>query len=564
MKLYQFLLILSIIVFTSCKKEYTNNATILKAAALMNTDAVEAQRLLKSIEKPKKLSNCDYAAWCLHYNQVLFKLQTPPISDRLIRLALEYYKGTGMYKYEGLSYFLLGYASENQNKFDDTMEAYLEAVRLLKLANDYNMLGLTYYRIAKLNRMDENYPKAIENFKKSRLNFHYAQNHKNEAYSFREIANTMLIANNSIDSIVYFMNKARKLALQNKDTANYYDASYYLGVTILAKKMNYKFAKELILGACIFNDNSSYYFNKLSIVYSKLNMADSAMYYYNKAIADTTNMYATNITAIFTQDSLHIFNKENAYLAGVYAERLNGNYYKALENYYFYQEFHDKAFDATQKGILHKINNRYNLNEINSENAKLKIANRNKIIIIIILLVVGILVVLKLKTTQLTKKKELLELQIENDKILFEIEKKRMLLLSKLQNKMEGFIRFEHVKFKLPKETDLQKKQLRDISKHFILTKEEWQLYIDEVNLIFNHHIDILTQRFPTISLTDKIVIALISLRVDITNVSIILDMNKNTIYRRRNTIKERLNIEASCDLDKWILNDIEKHLEVH
>ena len=91
----------------------------------------------------------------------------------------------------------------------------------------------------------------------------------------------------------------------------------------------------------------------------------------------------------------------------------------------------------------------------------------------------------------------------------------------------------------------------------FVLTEVEWQSYIDEVNLIFNNFIEKLSLDFPTITIADKIVIALITLQLDITSTCSILGINKNTMYRRRNTIKERLNLDKSVDLEEWLLEKV-------
>ena len=138
-----------------------------------------------------------------------------------------------------------------------------------------------------------------------------------------------------------------------------------------------------------------------------------------------------------------------------------------------------------------------------------------------------------------------------------EIEKRRLSLFAKLQSRIESTIRFEELKLRLPKDSGLKSSCMDEMLQQFVLTEEEWQSYIDEVNLIFNNFIEKLSIDFPTITIADKIVIALITLQLDITSTCSILGINKNTMYRRRNTIKERLSLDKSVDLEEWLLEKV-------
>jgi len=91
--------------------------------------------------------------------------------------------------------------------------------------------------------------------------------------------------------------------------------------------------------------------------------------------------------------------------------------------------------------------------------------------------------------------------------------------------------------------------------KQSVLNESEWQSYIDEVNIIFNSQLETLSDKFTSITSSDKIVMALILLQLDITDSCTILGLNKNTMYRRRNTIKERLELDKSINLENWLFD---------
>ena len=90
-----------------------------------------------------------------------------------------------------------------------------------------------------------------------------------------------------------------------------------------------------------------------------------------------------------------------------------------------------------------------------------------------------------------------------------------------------------------------------------MLTESVWQHYIDEVNCLFDNRIVSLQKKYIHLSQNDLIVIALVCLKVSIVDSFVLLDMNKNTMYVRRKTIKKRLDLGADVDLDKWIFKNI-------
>jgi hypothetical protein len=76
---------------------------------------------------------------------------------------------------------------------------------------------------------------------------------------------------------------------------------------------------------------------------------------------------------------------------------------------------------------------------------------------------------------------------------------------------------------------------------------------IYEVNKLFDNKIERLKQEIPELTPTDLIVIALICLKVNISDACVLLDMTSNTMYVRRKTIKKRLELHADTDLEEWL-----------
>jgi len=534
-------MLLFCVLITSCNTKYTNHPTILRAETIMSTSPKEAMKLLLTVPNPDELPASDYAAWCLQYIRALNKQDSTIKSDSLIQIAINYYEDTSLYSYRGISHYLLGCIYENRHETQAAMTEFKKAEsEFLKIKAD-NHLALVYYHFGFLYSEDEYLEKALQNFKLSQIYFHRAKNYNNEAYAYREMAICIDNTGQNINYVMYFYKKAQRLAEQAKDTVNYLDVTAALANTLITKTDRYKTAKNYLLHAYKYYDESPYYYNMLSMTYSKLNMPDSAHYFLEKALADTTTLEK----------------KVETFLAGAYAEKASGNYIKSL-NYCLKYDYCRNLFIAkTRQAQLYRIDKQYNIIKKNVENAQLKIAYRNMIIYVGLMIVLVLLTIVFLLSIQKKRRTEQINHQLERERLLAEIEKRRLSLFAKLQSRIESTIRFEELKLRLPKDSGLKSGCMDEMLNQFVLTEVEWQSYIDEVNLIFNNFIEKLSLEFPTITIADKIVIALITLQLDITSTCSILGINKNTMYRRRNTIKERLNLDKSVDLEEWLVEKV-------
>jgi len=526
---------------SSCNKQYTHHPVILKAESIMPISPKEATKLLKTIPNPEKLSEADYAAWCLQYIRSLNKQDSTIKSDSLIHIAINYYEGTSLYSYRGISHYLLGCIYENRHETQAAMTEFKKAEsEFLKIKAD-NQLALVYYHFGFLYSKDEYLEKALQNFKLSQQYFHRAKNNNNEAYAYREMAICMDNTGRDINSVMHFYKLAQRLAQQAKDTINYLDITASLANTLIIKTKDYQTAKNYLLESYHYYEGAGYYNNMLSMAYAKLNMPDSAQYYFQKALPDTITLK----------------NKVETFLAGAYVEKACGNYIKSLNYCLKYDENRNLFIAKTRQAQLYRIDKQYNVNKKNIENAQLKITNRNMIIYVGLMIVLVLLGIVFLLSIQKKRRDEHINHQLERERLLAEIEKRRLSLFAKLQSRIESTIKFEELKLKLSNGNELKSNYMDEMLNQFVLTEVEWQSYIDEINLIFNNFIEKLSFDFPTITIADKIVIALITLQLDITSTCSILGINKNTMYRRRNTIKERLNLDKAVDLEEWLLEKV-------
>jgi hypothetical protein len=246
------------------------------------------------------------------------------------------------------------------------------------------------------------------------------------------------------------------------------------------------------------------------------------------------------------------------YLAGAYLARNQGDgklAFNYLEKAY---EKRDSIFQKKIRSQLYQIDKQYDLSKKEEENTKLRIGNRNSIIVITLLLLIVLMISVVILSIKNQHKKKLAIYTHEKQQLEFEVQlkqiennQKRELLLSRLHNRIDNTLRINQLKLDIlnpDKQTDF----LKEISSQSMLEKE-WQYYIDELNQLYDGKLISLSQKFPSITQSDLVVIALICLKIDITDCCSLMNMNINTLYVRRKRIKKHLGLNKDENLEDWI-----------
>ena len=535
-------LILICIFLVSCRAHYTNNDKILRAEALLNTSPDSALQLLTSIPHPAKLPRADYAAWCLHYTHARYKLYMDIPSDSLIRISVDYYDNSHLYLQSGTAWYLLGCILQIQQKNKAAMQAYKQAEKSLNNTAEKKLKGLVDFKIGYIYTIEELFNQSLYYYKKSLDFFIRSNNIKYQAYTYRQISDIYYQLNYPFDQVIHYSTLALKLSLESGDLTNYYSILSRQGE--LYNNFDYKRSKEYLLqGYRFLPAQRSELAAFLSVVYSKLNKPDSARYYLHISMADTNDTKSKTLK----------------YMAGAYVAKGEGNQnlaFKYMEKAYLNR---DSDFQKNIHSQLYRIDKQYDLTQKERENEHLIIANRNKVIMIGVLLIMFLMAVIILLLLSIREKKNQAEYLIEKQSLEYdikakevEIEQKRNLLISKLQNKAENTLRFNRVKLGISKQENLES-FIEEIIRQSILTGTEWQYYIDEINIIFKNKITILSDINSDLTQSDFIIIALICLGLDVFDSCKLLNMTLSTMYTRRKRIKKRIGLNSDIDLDKWI-----------
>ena len=530
-----------ILVLNACGKRKSNNSHILQKEKLLLCYPDSALKLMPEIEKNRKLSPVDNAALQLLKAYALFLSDDSCVRVKPAYDALEYYKGSGLAREEGLAYFLYGHALLENNEIDQGVIELKKSLNILANTHEYNLIGLANYYIGYNYSLDAMYEKALHRLKLAAIYFEHANEKVNMAYAYREIANAFDLGRYPVDSALVYFDKAGSLLLAESDTSGFQDVKFYKAITLLNRTHRFSEAKQNILEVYRYFDNDSYYHNKLSYAYARCGMADSSMYYYKISLQDTTN----------------IFSKMAVNMAGAYAFMESGDYKKAVKSFIEYEINKTKVFDQAQKSRIYRIDKGFDLSEKEKENATLRTNQRNMLLQFAVLTILVLVLVFAFLINNQRRKNEQIQYLVERRRLLENMEQKRIVLLAKIQARIDNILRINKMEAKLRHGILDGKSFVDEMLLNSVLPEPEWSTYISEIDMICNHHITALANKYPALTVADKIVIALTSLKIDITDSCAILGMNKNTMYRRRNTIKERLGLDKNIDFETWILEQI-------
>lgn len=541
-------LVVIVALFNSCRSDYTENKTILKAEELLDTSPDSAYSLLISIKHPEKLPKADYAAWCLQYTYAQDRLHKEIKSDSLIQIAISYYSSGNLAKYSGTAWYLLGSIHNAHNQKEKAIFAFKKAEDILKETNENRLKGLVAFNIGYTDMQDQLYSHSLDYFRESLKYFELAGDNKRKAYAYREIGNMYKQLSYPFDSVFHCLNLAAKLSKEVGDSLNYYDILISQGKLLLEKDA-YRSKEYILKGYKHFPEYNPFYAAYLAKAYSGLDMQDSALYYLRISLADTSN---TPYRIIGLHAAALIFRSKGDYKAA----------------YHYLDKAHtlrDSTYQQNMRSQLYRIDRQYDVAQKEHENAQLKIYNRNMAIGIALLMIAGLTTVIVFLLINNQHKKKHAINATEKQRLKYESEttqirnaQKRALLDVRLHNKIDNTLKFN--KFK----RGYQQKEkveafIQDLAQQSIIAEKEWAGYVDEVDELFENGITKMKSEYKELTIADLIVIALISLQVSITDACNLLDMTKNTMYTRRGTIKKRLKLNEDTNLEKWISDYLPK-----
>ncbi len=314
-----------------CKK---NPVIEQQLATVENLSLDSSYNFLKSIRiedisQPK--AKADYA---LLYTEVCFKKMLPVTSDFLINIAIDYYQTKEDPVKLAKAYYYKSKIIGLSDSIQKATQFLLKAEQYALEANDERILGLVYSALGTVYIKQFIPDKALSYFRKARQKFKATNDSVNATYLLGYIARSYLNLNQTDSSLHYYL-EAKSEALQRNDKQCVVYINQCLIPFYLDKQETQK-AKDLILDTYYENRNKFLYYYGLADCFIKECRYDSARYYLNQIIGDTSfNLSLKQRLAVFhkmREVNVNLGNYKDAYKISLLCTPLTDSLSKIIQD----------------------------------------------------------------------------------------------------------------------------------------------------------------------------------------------------------------------------------------
>jgi len=527
---------------------------LVQAEKIMENNPDSALAILHSVKPTIFTSASDKALYALLYSKAENKIGIIPSSDSLINRAIEYYDESEP-RSAGYAWFLKSRFSQNYEDKKQQVSALMRAEEYAAQSGDNKLRAIILSDKAELYYSQQKYDSALVCYKHAAISFQAAHDTYNTIICLLRIGDIFIYKANTDSAIVY--NKiAEKLAIKLQNPAltstiyrtfgrfysiknNYQQALYFYRKVPITNSSLYDESKDLLLADAYLNTNR----------------LDSATYYLNR---------------------INEHQNDNSYYAELWMKinKKKGNYKQAL----FYSQR-----VTTINDLLSKINldisfagleKKYTYQHLQLKNQHLTLRNRSYIIMLLIAsLFVGILSFSFLWWRNQTRKREikaqqqlidqehkLLEEETANLKLVEQQLEKEKLLLDKetANNKlMEQQLKMQQILY-LNMEQYRQYAHKKKESTHPASPVDNLAFYdelITCMDLEYNNISCRLKAVFQELNERDILICCLILAGFDSGMMASILDMQVDSINKRRYRIRTKMNIESELNMAEYLRN---------
>lgn len=520
----------------------------------METASDSSLAILDNITSPEKLSEKEYAAYCLLLTQALDKNYYIHDSDSLIMIATNYYEKHNDLQPLALSYYYAGRVYSDMQDALQAQQYYLKALALGESLNLPELLIKINSNLGTLYSYQDIYEMALPLYKKTLPLLEKTNDSTNMSFVLRNIARVYKETQQQ-DSAIYYYQQAMKIATPQSISSLQND----LGILYLQTE-KYKEAYD-----CIQKSIQSY--SKVQLPYHLyLNLGE---YYYKTALYDSAQYYLNSSLqspATYTQAGSLYF------LAQIEKQKLNfKNYLKYWDKY---EQLRDSIENDSHFENIRIVQSMFNYQRIADEKSKYEQeASRRMIIIYQILIIITVLSIISFfffKKEQ-QKKKRLLDLKEKLYKqslgYLEENKKKIALLEQELSSGQEtiGDVKrqlFETKKLMLEMENrqislkhDTMHLVEQDLRKSTLYTKlhqteekmsdSEWSELFLLVDATYPNFKKGLLELCSRISLEELRICYLVKIDIPVKRIAILMNITSSGVSQCRRRLYKKLTKEA-------------------
>lgn len=513
---------------------------ISRAEDMLEAFPDSSMYLLKEV-RAERLDRAHRAYYALLYTEVLDKNAKEIVSDSLLNIALNYYDSKGNSVALAKCYYYLGCYYWELEEWDKAVNSYVQAESIALSLDEYNLLGLIYARLGRLYIQQFDIEKASTMYDKCIFYYNKAGNKRNEAMALGSKGRTFLYTQ-QYDSTFYYLDLAKQFHKAQKDTQAL-NVCLNLEGYLWLKMGNLEKAKQ-----SVDMENARSQYVLLSDVYFAEKQIDSAEYYMHLALQNT---HDKKQQIGFYQRLSRIAYVEKDYEGTIAYLRKRCALTDSV-----YQNF-------TENSVGKWISKyRYERAQKEAATSKLETAYFQRLLAVVILIFLAIVSVYQFMHSR--KSKKLYEDQLLIQKLKTseselkgllneQLKEKSYQLRSFFQNRVNTLKDLIEISYKFKYDTEKFRKNFKELLSKRSFTKEEWQLLREGVNTSMNGLMDYLEDHYPDLSEEDQKYCCLLCAGFTMVEITALLNIKQDSIYKKRNRIRSRLNLEQSVSLEDFL-----------
>lgn len=535
------LFILFAFILFSCQGNRDIHNLLDRIEMFVETDADSARILLDSIPMPDTMNDKLFARWCMLEAKIADKLnEDMPYVEQLTR-ASNWYAKNGTKEQQAWIGLYLGRSYVEDKLFIPATNAYLDALEIALEDQKYNVAGYIssymgdlYFYTGQTAEEQRKYEEAANYFKK-------AGNTRSYAFALRDIAKALTFKDScslaleymlTADSIITKLNNPREMSELANNLGNVYEL---LDESEKAKQYYLK-AMEIDTLESVSN------YLALSSLYYSDDMLDSARYYLSKTGIPTLNPY-TSIDKFYM---------------GYLIEKEANDFTKALLYLEQYIGKKDSLYNEEMQVDIVDAEKRHHLSMLLKKNRDLNNAKYFYIILFSLSVIVGLSIYLIYLKRDKNRIKEINDQQAELDQKevrLKELEKEIHVKNTRLEDTSSLLQEFEKTKQDLNalksakfnaemivKRLKRQCKKVTPDKKQEVASKD-WNSLIALINTYYPNVATFIENNSYNLTEKETEMCYLSFLQLDVKEESILLDINPESVSKRRLRTRQKLNL---------------------
>lgn len=514
-------LILSFCLASSCSVEPNELKLVEK---LIQTKPDSALYILQNLPPNHYSSESKRALYGLLLFQTLDKLDKPMQPDSLIDFSIDYFLAMHNNLQLAKAYFFKGRMLRRIQKYDTATQMFLNALDCLNNYEDFYLLGGIYSNLGDIISMQGGNKESLNYFAKSIAYFKRADAGNEACYRIICVGRTYRFLKNYKKAEYFY----RQALSQTSDSilkgyifqeigTNYYgtkqfdSAQYFLRESLKYPSRSTNYAIRCFVLADLFFD---------------LNQIDSATLYAQKSLKSPASFYARRDCYRILVNCEYL--RKHLELMGKYMTQ--------------YQNYTDsvRTLEAQTKAtVLENLHNRAQ----ETQGTK-----RNMIWIVSILMFVLLVVIATVLVLQ--RRNKLRKNQVDLYK--HELTNKQAFVVQNLSNKIQEArgLQKELRKQASAVERERLDRQLYEQSLHI----GNWDAFSCEMNHAFNNIVDVLLEKYPSITHKEIIWCCLNLLDIPTADRILILDATAHSLYKLKQRLAQKLELKSTKDLDDFLM----------